>query len=129
MTELFTVRMSRLKIVKRYDMQGRLIETREEKIPEVVHDLPYVAAARYRDIFPDAEVEILPSAAARSDHGSPDRFYHSSATKRVESGSGFKRDKKNAGDKGSTKASRIADEAARATYADAINAGMKEIAR
>jgi hypothetical protein len=58
MAQLYTVRMKRIQNITRFDARGKLIGTETTLIEQVYSDLPYQTAQRYKERFPDAQVEI-----------------------------------------------------------------------
>ncbi|SER28450.1 hypothetical protein SAMN05216548_11498 [Faunimonas pinastri] len=57
MSDLYTVTLSRKKIIT--SCQGKTKTTREELIEEKYTGLPLLTAQRYRELFPDANVQIV----------------------------------------------------------------------
>ena len=58
MTQLYTVRLERKRLVTNYDIKGNITSREELKIGECYHDMPFSTADAYRKLFPEANVQI-----------------------------------------------------------------------
>ena len=56
---LYTVKMTTLKIVSRFDGKGQKIGEYTTEIPVTMHDLPHKTALAYQEVNPNGNVQII----------------------------------------------------------------------
>lgn len=123
MTQLYSVTIHRKKVITKYlDPKGKKTETYEEMIEETYHDLPLATARGYMKLDPGAKIEVQGEQV--NHFGKTSKSFHvsgASTTERYGSGRNSK-----AGDGGTVFKPAEQPAAQPASYADVVNAMMKD---